>query len=631
MQKLKHRVPRYARPVEALEPRRLMAAADLDPTFGSGGVVKQSFGASFGAVHATAAQRDGKLLVAGQTSGASNVNATPKLVRYLADGSADSSFTATSELSRLGRIVMVRQLAGAKILLAGSTYTVARLNADGSADTSFGGTAHGSPAGTPAGFAKMTFDGQHEALDADLAPDGRIALVGFASDTSDPDEHARVNAIAVFKADGSPDTGFSTDGKLQTPRPPQSSTTTQQWDQVALAPDGKIVVALHGDTYSANDPDLRQNFVRFLRFHADGGADATFGSAGEASAFVHATLGGQFTDIDVASDGSVIGVGHFGQRLAIAKVTPAGALDTTFDNDGQIVTTFNRKLTSAFGSLHLLGDGRFYAAATENHGDIVPDAQLLLARYNANGTLDTTFGGNEGGGGVARFGQNGAWYLNTAVTVAPDGKPVLATAGRDNGVDPTYWSTRRLQGDPPVRLNARGTLLIDGTADGDTVSVGLRARDGRLIVRVNEHVRSFAPSKVKRFAAFTFGGNDGFTIGAGAKGGYCDGGDGDDTLNGGSGADVFLGGAGRDHLFGNDGDDVLVGGDGNDYCLGGAGKDDLFGNGGVDTLSGAGGNDRLFGGPDSSDIVKGGAGADSAARDDEDSFDAVENILEATA
>jgi hypothetical protein len=58
-----------------------------------------------------------------------------------------------------------------------------------------------------------------------------------------------------------------------------------------------------------------------------------------------------------------------------------------------------------------------------------------------------------------------------------------------------------------------------------------------------------------------------------------------------------------------------------------AGQDDLFGNGGRDTLSGAGGNDRLFGGPNDPDTVNGGAGDDSAAASDEDTFKRVEQFL----
>jgi len=87
------------------------------------------------------------------------------------------------------------------------------------------------------------------------------------------------------------------------------------------------------------------------------------------------------------------------------------------------------------------------------------------------------------------------------------------------------------------------------------------------------------------------------------------------------------GGAGNDTIFGGNGADTLLGGDGDDYLLGGAGNDDLFGDAGVDTLSGAGGNDRLFARAGGADRLLGGAGTDSADKDDGDLVSGVEALL----
>src|SRR5439155_4504995 len=62
----------------------LAAPGDLDPSFGSGGVVQGPLGFAYG----VSLQRDGKIVVAGSPSGASSF----QVVRYQTDGTMDSSF-----------------------------------------------------------------------------------------------------------------------------------------------------------------------------------------------------------------------------------------------------------------------------------------------------------------------------------------------------------------------------------------------------------------------------------------------------------------------------------------------------------------------------------------------------------
>src|SRR4029079_19669985 len=112
-------------------------------------------------------------------------------------------------------------------------------------------------------------------------------------------------------------------------------------------------------------------------------------------------------------------------------------------------------------------------------------------------------------------------------------------------------------------LNRKGTLVFLTTNENDAITVSMRYRDYRLIVRLGTQTQSFTPSKVKRIVLYAMDGNDTITIGAGVKGVYADGGAGNDTLNGGAGGDVLLGSDGNDKIFGNDGDDTLLGGNGN--------------------------------------------------------------------
>lgn len=109
-------------------------------------------------------------------------------------------------------------------------------------------------------------------------------------------------------------------------------------------------------------------------------------------------------------------------------------------------------------------------------------------------------------------------------------------------------------------------------------------------------------------------GND--VLRGGAYADYLDGGEGDDALFGYAGNDTLVGGAGNDYLEGMDGNDSLVGGLGNDTLRGGKG---------VDRFEGGAGDDLFYSRNADKDYLYGGAGADTAQRDDaEQILDSVE-------
>jgi Ca2+-binding RTX toxin-like protein len=263
-----------------------------------------------------------------------------------------------------------------------------------------------------------------------------------------------------------------------------------------------------------------------------------------------------------------------------------------------------------------------------NTGPQANQVSVFAARFLSSGLPDYSYDDD----GIYLAGSNLVGQFQAATLVLPDGSVVLAGSQPDG--QPVGFVISKLQGGegtpsptPTITLNSKGTLIVTTTDAKDMVSLSIRQSDGRLILRSGTFAQSFAVSKVKRIAIYTLGGDDIVTIGAGVRGSYVEAGDGADTVNGGQFGDVLLGGLGADQLFGNDGDDTLLGEGGDDYLLGGAGKDDLFGNGGTDILSGAGGNDRLFGGPNDADRILGGAGTDSAAQDDQDSYESIELLL----
>ena len=88
-------------------------------------------------------------------------------------------------------------------------------------------------------------------------------------------------------------------------------------------------------------------------------------------------------------DGKIVaaGIGSVAGDFALARYNPNGPLDTSFDGDG--------KLTTDFGGFDEARASRSRPTARSSRGlDDVVGGDFALARYNANGSLDASFGGD---------------------------------------------------------------------------------------------------------------------------------------------------------------------------------------------------------------------------------------------
>src|SRR5262249_41708070 len=164
-------------------------------------------------------------------------------------------------------------------------------------------------------------------------------------------------------------------------------------------------------------------------YNADGSLDLSFGSGGSAQAsfgpnndFCQAAA--LYPQAGTANDGKIVLEGWSYQRgkgkvigeLALARFKTNGNLDTTFRSGGEVLTAFMVGSTPASGSSRgvvVTSAGQIVAVA-DNGTD------YFLARYNANGTLDSTFG--QGGKVTTVFGS-GTYEENLAQQ--PDGKLVV--------------------------------------------------------------------------------------------------------------------------------------------------------------------------------------------------------------
>jgi len=278
--------------------------------------------------------------------------------------------------------------------------------------------------------------------DVAVQSDGKIVVAGYSYGGSDQDF-----ALVRYDTDGTLDTSFGTDGIVKT----TIGATDDQAHALAIQPDGKIVVA-GASTTSTNNSDSA-----LVRYNTDGTLDTSFGTGGKIVTAVAGTNNDCAYAVAIQSDGKIVAVGSAwtatlpyscahgatttGSTHAIARYNTNGSLDTTFSGDGLIV-----------GSV-VSGAGR--AVAIQADGKIVvgqeDDSDFLLFRYNSNGTLDPTFGSS----GQVTTGIGPSSDVVYALAIQSDGRIVAAG-----------YSLQATEDFALVRYNTDGSLDTSFGTDG---------------------------------------------------------------------------------------------------------------------------------------------------------------------
>jgi uncharacterized delta-60 repeat protein len=255
--------------------------------------------------------------------------------------------------------------AGWRSTPAGNDFALTRHDATGQLDDSFGTD----------GIATTDLDGDDdEAYDAALTPDGGIVAVG----RTDAAGFTKLDfGIVRYTPGGTPDQGFGAGGIVRT----DILGGGDQANAVAVQPDGKVVVAGFA-TRNGIDGDFA-----LVRYDPDGSLDAGFGTGG----VVTTDLGTRDDDaraVVIQPDGRIVVAGTAGEDVALVRYLADGTLDASFGDSGWTVTDFGSE--DVAGGVALTPAGQILVAGfTLGAG---ADRDFLLARYRADGVLDTAFG-----------------------------------------------------------------------------------------------------------------------------------------------------------------------------------------------------------------------------------------------
>ena len=195
--------------------------------------------------------------------------------------------------------------------------------------------------------------------------------------------------------------------------------------RVALQTDGKVVLAA-----PSGDPQQSNNGIALVRLNTDGAPDPSFGTAGVVIYGVDRTVP---VGVAIQPDGKILvgstaGANADGGGTALARFNSNGSVDSSFGTGGHVELLFS-------------GIARSAAIALQQDGKILMIGNNALARVDSNGQLDTSFGT----GGLSALPFSGA----AAIAVQSDGKILIASSSQalDFNLDGII-----------VRFNPNGTL-----------------------------------------------------------------------------------------------------------------------------------------------------------------------------
>jgi uncharacterized delta-60 repeat protein len=372
----------------------------------------------------------------------------------------------------------------------GNQIAVARYLPNGTLDTSFGGS----------GIVTTSFGTSTQDIGYSVAIDssGRIVVAGTTDNHSSTDE-----AVARYQSNGQLDPSFGSGGKavvsIGTPTEvvhpvamaidasgnivlatnAYHSTWYSDFGVIRLTPGGqldtsfgggtgKVITALGSsyhdyDQVSAvaidaghilvggeyeNDGDTGDNLT-LLRYNGNGALDSSFGAGGVES--IAGPLNATFNAVAVDSQGRI----YAAEYGTLARFTQGGTLDSAFGSGG--IT--NASAPPYPASIALDSNGRILVAGQTVSGGQTD--QVSLARYQANGALDTSFG--NGGSVTTDIGPSNYSFADS-VALDSQGRIVIGGGSYDLHTGLNSFALARYLGDPAQA--AAETLSVTKTGGG---------------------------------------------------------------------------------------------------------------------------------------------------------------------
>ena len=328
------------------------------------------------------------------------------------------------------------------------------------------------------------FSGRDDTAQAVVVqPDGKIIVGGTIHHIYITSTQGFAFALARYNLDGTLDTSFGTNGKVITPFGYFNGLpylyNNGRLSGLAIQPDGKIIAS-----------GTSADGITLVRYESNGAIDLSFGSNGIAATKIDNVYNISNRAVAVTPSGKIVVAGSYQNyeepsHTLLLRYKNDGSIDSTFGLGGKVLSNFSSYGDSA-NSLIVQPDEKIVVGGGLNTVRFASD--LLLARYNSDGTLDSSFGIN----GVNTVGF-GNWYdYLSSIVQQPDGKivaagnsglqsdysPVIVRYDANGKLDETFGNQGTFLQNDKYRLNITGVAL---QSDGKIVVAGYDSYLARVI------------------------------------------------------------------------------------------------------------------------------------------------------
>ncbi len=292
-----------------------------------------------------------------------------------------------------------------------ANFALARYNTNGTLDTNFGtnGIATFQPGA-----------GTNELTSIAIQSNGQIVAGGYISEQF---------ALVRYNTNGTLDTSFGTNGIVITLI---SGSIQSNINSIAIQPNGQIV--------AAGFAIIGANEFALARYNTNGTLDTSFGTNGVVTTSISGSNFSQINSITMQSNGQIVAGGYATQivsginEFALARYNPNGALDTSFGTNGVVTTSISGSTNNQINSVLIQSNGQIVAGGST----IINGAsEFVLARYNSNGTLDSSFDTN----GIVITSINGSTSSGIfSIAMQSDGQ-IIAAGGSSGELALTRYNT----------------------------------------------------------------------------------------------------------------------------------------------------------------------------------------------
>ena len=239
---------------------------------------------------------------------------------------------------------------------------------------------------------------------------------------------------------------------------------------------GALAIQADGKIVIAGNASWSNGWVRasvLLRYNSDGSVDSSFGINGKVITYGNITYAG----VAIQTDGKIVAVGgnEIGQvpGFLVARYNLNGSLDSSFGSNG-ITTTIIDTIRSGAHSVVIRTDGKIIVGG---YNYINQATRYALACYNTNGVIDSTFATN----GIFR-----EWHGNrdgfVELVLKPNGQVIGVGSMYDSNSD--YYLEiiqLNLDGSLDFSFGTSGMVRYQLAAGGHAYTVALQ-QNGKIIL-----------------------------------------------------------------------------------------------------------------------------------------------------